>query len=110
VIVPGRPLSTGGCEERAAGRIIDSAYGFDVMAAAARTDPAAFERLASVATGLRIAVGVIFGIEQHEVDALYALRFGALVREVQGRPTGNATGRPPDPIPDTAPLPLEMTR
>ena len=102
LIVPGRALSAGGCEERAAGEMIDTAHRYDQYAAVHASTPHRWAICAGHAAGLRRAVGILLRIECHEVDQLYAARFGALVREVQGRPAGNATGRGgADPTPST---------
>jgi len=102
VIVPGRPLSTGGYNERYAGALIERSHVEDLLAAAAADRPVVWAVHAGRAAGLREGISVVLRIEPHEVDQVYAHRFGALVREVQGRPAGNATGRGgADPSPTT---------
>lgn len=100
VMVPGRTLSTGGCEERAAGVMLERAHALDVLAASASDRPSVHAAHAGHAQGLRDAIAITLRIESHDVDAIYAVRFGALVREVQGRPVGNATGRAGVEVPD----------
>lgn len=104
VILPGRTLSTAGCSERMAGLMIERAHAEDLLAAASADRPSVWAVHAGRAAGLREAIAIVFRLEAHEVDQIYAERFGALVREVQGRPAGNAHGRPAPAHPAT----LEM--
>ncbi len=107
LLIPGRTLSTAGELERIAGHLIDHAHAMDQVAADHRGDIVYFARVAGIAHGLRTAVALTLCVEPHQVDALYAARFGHLVREVQGRPAGNAAGRAgADACPDI-PFPFE---
>lgn len=92
--VPGRAVSVGGRVERLAGDLLDAAHADDLDAARFRSYPATWAAIAGRGNGLRRAVSLLLDVPPEVVDDVYAGLYGARPLGVQGRPAGNAAGRP----------------